>query len=260
MQYPIRQALSVLTTLTLRELNTRYAASVFGWFWVVITPLAMLAVYSVVLGALLKPSTTDLGAPSYLAFVASGLWPWMIFADGITRGISAIHANASLVKKVAFPHELLVISSVASAVIPHIFAYVAILAFITWQVGGSSPIGLLGVVWTMLCLIIFTVGVSLLLASVQTILRDVEQGVASALMMLYFLTPVLYTPQMIPSSFRPAFEWNPLAMMITRIREHFFHGPAWSVLEMMSVLTAGLVALLGYLVFRRLSPHFEEFV
>jgi lipopolysaccharide transport system permease protein len=252
--------LNLLAAFTFREIKTRFSGSVMGPFWVLIGPMAMLGIYGFVFGNVFRPSTQDLGAPSYLMFVAAGLWPWMVFSDGLMRGMSAIQANASLVRKVAFPHAILVLSSTGAAAILHLAGYCFVLLFIAITSQALSILGVLYATWTLLWLFIFTLGLALLLAGLQTLLRDIEQATGPVLMMLYFLTPVLYPSSVIPLPYRDWLNWNPLALMISRLREQLFLNASPQVTDLIIPAIALVMLWIGYAVFKRLSPHFEDFL
>jgi lipopolysaccharide transport system permease protein len=253
-------ALNLFSAFTLREIRSRYSGSVLGLAWAFVGPLAMLLIYAFVFGHILKPGQTDLGAPSYILFLGAALWPWMMFSDGLLRGMGAIKANASLVRKVAFPHSVLVLSAVGATVVLHLAGYVAVLGVLAYIYGGISLVGIPAALLVLVALLIFTLGLALLLAALHTLLPDIEQATQPLLMMLYFLTPVLYPQSVIPLPYREWFNWNPLALMIQRLREHLFGQPALNFTDLIVWVVALLTFAVGYAVFIRLSPHFEDFV
>lgn len=253
-------ALNLISVFTLREIRLRYSGSILGLAWAFIGPLAMLLIYGFIFGHILKPGQTELGAPSYILFLGAALWPWMMFSDGLIRGMGAIKANASLVRKVAFPHSVLVFSAVGATVALHFVGYVAVLAVLAFIFGGITPSGIPGTIWVLAALLAFTLGLSFLLAALQTLLPDIEQAIHPLLMMLYFLTPVLYPQSVIPQPYRDWFDWNPLALMIQRLREHLFGQPGLNSVDFIVWVIALAVLVVGYAVFVRLSPHFEDFV
>jgi lipopolysaccharide transport system permease protein len=253
-------ALNLFSAFTLREIRSRYSGSVLGLAWAFIGPLAMLLIYAFVFGHILKPGQTDLGAPSYILFLGAALWPWMMFSDGLLRGMGAVKANASLVRKVAFPHSVLVLSAVGATVVLHLAGYVAVLAVLAYIYGGISLVGMPAALLVLVALLVFTLGLALLLAALHTLLPDIEQATQPLLMMLYFLTPVLYPQSVIPLPYREWFNWNPLALMIQRLREHLFGQPALNFTDLIVWVVALLTFAVGYAVFIRLSPHFEDFV
>lgn len=253
-------ALNLFSAFTQREIRSRYSGSVLGLAWAFIGPLAMLLIYAFVFGNILKPAQADLGAPSYMLFLGVALWPWMMFSDGLMRGMGAVKANASLVRKVAFPHAVLVLSAVGATVALHLAGYVAVLAILAYIFGGISLAGIPAAILVLAALLVFTLGLALLLAALHTLLPDIEQATQPLLMMLYFLTPVLYPQSVIPLPYREWFNWNPLALMIQRLREHLFGQPTLNSVDLIVWIVAVVMFAIGYAVFVRLSPHFEDFV
>lgn len=255
-----QQLLTLGYRFTERELKTRFAGSAAGWAWALIGPLLLLGIYALVFGHVFRPRASDLGTDSYLLFVALALWPWLMFSDGITRGMMAVQANGSLVKKVAFPHVLLVVSAVAAAFIQHAAGYLAVLA--VFVIAGTSLqlAALPTVLYCLAVLFLLAVGIASLLASLQTILRDVEQATTAGMMMLHYLTPVLYPLSMIPADYREYFSWNPIAHIVGRIRESLLGGALASPVDLATLALAIVVCAMGLAVFQRLSPYFEDFL
>jgi lipopolysaccharide transport system permease protein len=249
----------LLYTFTERELVTRYAGSVLGFFWTLLGPILMLVIYSMVFGRLFAADASALGT-SYIHYVAMGLWPWLLFSDALTRGLAVIQANGALIKKVAFPHVIPVIASVASTFVIHLIGYIAVLLILAAMGSTMQASGIFGVIIMLCGLFAFSLGLALMLAALQTILRDVEQAIQPAMLMLYFLTPVLYPVSIIPVAYRAWFEWNPIAMMVQRIRDHLMKAPGLGMIDLYVLMVGGVVLLIGWLIFQRLSPHFEDFL
>jgi lipopolysaccharide transport system permease protein len=251
---------NLLYTFTERELSTRYAGSALGFLWTLIGPILMLVVYSLVFGRIFNAESQSLGTTSYIHYVALALWPWLIFGDGITRGLSSIQANAALIKKVAFPLTIPVGASVGSTIIVHLVGYVAVLGALAATGHTTRISGIFGAFIILCALAALTLGVALALAALQTILRDVEQAIQPALLMLYFLTPVLYPASIIPEPYRQWLDWNPLALIMGRIRAHLLSAPGIGASDLYALCVGLLVLLAGWFVFTRLSPHFEDFL
>ena len=96
-----RQWAWLLASFTRREILNRYAGSVSGLAWSLLHPLAQLAVFAFVFSQIFRvgvpPAFTGV---SYAAYVAIAMWPWIMFSEGLTRGMGSVHANAGLIKKV----------------------------------------------------------------------------------------------------------------------------------------------------------------
>jgi ABC-type polysaccharide/polyol phosphate export permease len=250
----------LLARFTERELFSRFAGSTLGLLWALLGPLLLLAIYSFVFGQLFKQRLGDLGTDSYTLFVATALWPWMMFSDSVLRAMQSIHGNAALVKKVAFPHVLLVLAAINGVFLMHMAGYVAVLTVL--GIAGMSVRldGLPVVLISIATMYFLALAVGAILAALQTLLRDVEQAITPAMMMLYYLTPVLYPISLIPQEYRHWLSWNPLAHIMQRLRDGLLLGGGMQIGDLWMLLTAVVIAMLGLAFFTRLSPYFEDFL
>ena len=257
---PGPKPLLLLVRFTEREILSRFAGSSFGLIWALANPLLLLAIYAFVFGQLFKTRMGDLSADSYIVFLAIALWPWMMFADGVLRAMQSVQANAPLVKKVAFPHLLLVLAAVNSVFLVHLAGYIAILAILAATGSTLHLAGIPSALLAIATLYLLAVGAGAFLAALQTLLRDVEQVVAPALMMLQFLTPVLYPVSIIPDAYRHWFTWNPLTGVMQRLRDGFLLGATPQFADLLMLSVGVVVAAIGIVFFLRLSPYFEDFL
>jgi lipopolysaccharide transport system permease protein len=250
----------LLVRFTEREILSRFAGSAFGLIWALANPLLLLAIYSFVFGHLFQQRMGDLSAESYIVFLALALWPWMMFADGVMRAMQSVQSNAPLVKKVAFPHLLLVLAAVNSVFLVHLAGYAAVILLLAATGTTFHLAGLSNAFLAIATLYLLAVGLGAVLATLQTLLRDVEQVVAPALMMLQFLTPVLYPISIIPEAYRQWFAWNPLTAVMQRLRDGFLLGAVPQFGDLGMLLAGVFSAIIGISFFVRLSPYFEDFL
>jgi ABC-type polysaccharide/polyol phosphate export permease len=242
-----------------RELTTRYLGSVTGIAWALLNPLALLGVYHFVFTHVFR--ATGFAGQSFLAFVAIALWPWLAAQEALQRGVVSLAGYSGMIRKVAFPHELVIFASVAATFVLQFAGYVVIL--IVLRVVGE-PIHLSGIVVAIpvwLVLLVAVTGLTLLLSALQVFIRDVEHVLMPLLMMLMYLTPILYPLSLVPEGMRSWVALNPFNWVVTRLRDAFMDGRLTpSVSDFAGVIVAVLLFLGGRWVFRRLSPHFEDFV
>ncbi len=173
-----------------RELATRYLGSATGLAWALIHPLALLAVYYFVFTMVFRAS--GFGGKSFLVFVAIALWPWLAAQEALQRATISIAGYAGLIRKVAFPHELVVYASVAGTLVLQFAGYLIVLAVLA---AFGEPVrleGLLIAVPIWLVLGVAMTGIALMLAALQVFIRDVEHILMPVLMVLMYLTPILY--------------------------------------------------------------------
>lgn len=243
-----------------REIKNRYIGSGGGLFWAFVHPLLLLAVYAMVFGSIFRVSFPELGQHLFIEFVAVGLWPWLAFQESVQRATQSIQANASLVRKVAFPHELLVYATVAATFAVHLSGFILVLLVLSIFGHGFSLIGLLGVFPLLGLLLVFTLGIALIFAALQVFLRDVDQFLGPAFMVLFYATPILYPLNLLPDWARSGIQANPMVQFITPLREMLigdgpFVASGGALLAWAAVFP---LFFMGLFVFRRLSPYFED--
>ena len=250
---------ALLVNFFRRELTTRYLGSVSGFAWALLSPLALLAVYDFVFTNIFR--ATSFAGASFLAFVAVALWPWLAAQEALQRATVSLASYAGMIRKVAFPHEIVVIASVCATFALQFVGYVAVLVVLAII---GEPIHLAGLavaipVW--LILIVGVVGIAFALAALQVFVRDVEHVLMPILMILMYLTPILYPLSLVPANLRNFVAANPFGWIVARLREALLDGRlAVHASDAIALVVALLLFAGGRWVFRRLSPHFEDFV
>ena len=242
-----------------RELFSRYLGSVSGLAWAFLHPLALLAVYHFVFTTVFRAG--PMNGKSFLLFVAIALWPWLAAQEALQRGTVSIGGYAGLIRKVAFPHELVVYASVAATLVLQFVGYLAVLVVLALLGEPVRFTGLPLAILLWLVLAIAVTGIALALASLQVFIRDIEHILLPVLMILMYLTPILYPLSLVPESMRPWVAANPFGYLVERLRDALLEGrlaPSWG--DGVAVLVALALFAGGRWIFRRLSPHFEDFV
>ena len=242
-----------------RELFSRYLGSITGLAWAFLHPLALLAVYHFVFTTVFKAG--PVGGKSFLLFVAVALWPWLAAQEALQRGTVSIGGYAGLIRKVAFPHELIVYASVAATLALQFVGYLAVLLVLAIF---GEPVhfeGLLLAVPLWLILAVAITGLALALAALQVFIRDIEHVLLPVLMILMYLTPILYPLSLVPDSVRPWVAANPFGYLVDRLRDALLDGRlSVGAGDAVAVIVALVLFAGGRWIFLRLSPHFEDFV
>jgi ABC-2 type transport system permease protein len=177
----------LLVAFSRTELKVKYKNSVLGFAWSMLNPALYLVVYWVVFDLILGT-----GIPNFPIFLLSGILVWNLFATSLGSATSSVVANAGLVRKVAFPREILPLASVGAALV-HFFlqAIVLVLALVAFQYDVAwSYVPLLPV--ALFALLFFVAGLGILLGSINVYLRDTEHFVELALIAWFFMTPIVY--------------------------------------------------------------------
>lgn len=244
-----------------REISNRYSGTLMGGVWAIGQPVLMLAIYGFVFRQVLKVQIPDLGNNSFVAFVACALWPWMAFQEAVQRGAQAVVGNADLVRKVAFPSQVLVLASVTSSFILHGvgFAFV-LMALSLW----GEPLSLAGVPVAILAwgvLFVLASGLALACGAMQVILKDIDHLLGPLFMLLFYVTPIVYSYSLVPDSFKRWMAANPLLYVFEPVRAGLLRGDLSMASDLLWALALGVVVLAaGQWLFVRLSNHFEDFL
>lgn len=243
-----------------REIFSRYLASAAGILWAFALPVLLLGVYGFVFSFIFRARVAE-GIPlPFAAWLAMAMWPWLAFSEALQRGSQSIVANSGLIGKVAIPRELFVLASSTAAFVLQFVGLAVILVIIKLAFGSVQLSGLPLFLLMLATIYVGCIGLALALSAVQVYLRDLEHLLPTILMMWFFLTPILYAPELIPEQFRDLIFLNPMATIMGRIREALIFGalPDWP--DLAFFLGSGLLVLGGLWVFRRLAPHFEDFI
>jgi len=242
-----------------RELRAKYKGSVLGLTWSLAHPVVLMLVYLLVFSVLLKIQTADY--EHYWLFLLAGLPVWVFFATSLQSASRSLLENANLIRKVRFPRQLLPLSVVATQLVGFavMLAIVVVLSLVyvpeardtVWL---AIPLAALAV-----CLV---AGLSLAVASLNAVYRDVEHLVAALLLPWFFLTPVLYSLEGIPGvRDHPRLVdllhyANPLTPAIEAVRDPLFFGRLPEVGDTVYLAVSALLALaLGAFVFSRVDDR-----
>jgi len=235
---------SLLATLTARELKARYRGSVLGFFWSLLNPLLLLAVYGFVFGYILNPRLGDV--EPYAVFLVTGLFPWIWFSGSLLEGAGSLLANAGLIRKAAFPAEVLPAVSVASHLVhfllalPIVAGALVVGRYLGHPVGGWGALLLPAVVLLQLPLV---AGLALGLAALAAHFKDVRDILSNLLTLLFFSTPIIYPLEAVPEWMRSAVRVNPLTPFTLAYQDTLFRGV---VPEASLWLQMALVSLVGW--------------
>ena len=203
----------LLLGTTLSELRGTYAGSVLGMAWVVVGPLMLLAIYGAVYAVIFQIRVVDLSVAEYVLLVFSGLVPFLTFATSLTAGSLSISNNRDLLFNTVFPVELISVREilVASANLP-----VGILILLVGDfIFGSPTIELIGVPFVVLLQTMFVVGICWIISYVALVTKDIQQILVYLTIILLVVTPIAYTPEMVPANLKVLMTVNPLYYFVT---------------------------------------------
>lgn len=265
---PVRRVAAsheLLWNLTLRELRTKYRRSVLGWTWSMLNPLATVAIYSFVFGHLFgadAPQGTNSSVKAFALYLLCALLPWNFLMLVTNTGMNSLVANAALVRKVAFPREVLVFANSLHGIVQ--FGIETGLLTVALVIAGSYFFVWIPVVLVqMLLLMLFASGLALALAAGNVYFRDLGYLWQIFSQVWFFATPIVYMPSMIegkvPDWVQGVLDLNPMAVFGQGFRRSMYDNafPGWDNLAACALM-AVVALVLGWALFTRLSRRFAE--
>jgi ABC-type polysaccharide/polyol phosphate export permease len=267
----LAQSRELVTNLTLREVRGKYKRTVLGQGWSLVNPLATMATYTLVFGVLLKAGKNlehgnhDIHA--FAVWLLGGLLAWTFFNNAVTTGMTSLISNGNLIKKVYFPRELLVVSTISSLVVTMLIE-LGVLGAILLLVG-NMVIPWIPVILLLVAIqTVFVLGIALALSVWNVYFRDMQHLVAILLQVLFYTCPIVYPIRFVPIHatvagveipLRRIYELNPLVRFIGCFRDVMYDlrfPPLWDLTYI--TLWAVATAAFGMWVFGRLDGRLAE--
>lgn len=216
-----------------REILGRYRGSVLGVGWAFVTPLLMLGVYTFVFVGVFRarwPGAEDGGGLAFALQLFAGLMVFNLFAEVAGQSPSLVVAQPNLVKKVAFPLEILPFVALGSGLF-HLVLSLLVLLLGALFIQGYLPLTVLLLPLVLLPLLPLLLGIGWLFSALGVFVRDVAQAIGLAINLLLFLSPVFYSTKSLSPRAQSLMAFNPLASVIDNVRATVFLGepPDWGV-------------------------------
>jgi lipopolysaccharide transport system permease protein len=243
----------LVVVLTRKEMKIRYKSSVLGYAWSIMNPLAFALVLYVAFQLVVK-----IDIPDYPAFLICGLFPWQWLSNSLAFAPNVFLRDSQLIKKTSFPKSVLVLAHVLQDMIHFLLALPIMVFFILLAGRLPSWSWIFGVPLLLIVQLLLTFGAALFLASVNLFFRDMERLTATLMILVFYCTPVLYSADMIPASYRVLVYANPFAPIILCWRSLLLHGTMEPLLLLAASLQAAIAFAVGYGAYRRLYWRFAE--
>ena len=199
-------------------------------------------------------------AAQFAVYLFAGLILHGLLAECLTRGPRLVLDAPNLVKRVVFPLEVFPWMVLGSAL------FTAVTSFAVMLVGAGFILG--HIPWTVIfaplvILPLCFLGLALgwFLAGLGVFLRDIGQIVPLISTILLFMSPIFFPIEALPEAFRPLVFLNPLSLIVVELRAVALEGrlPNWEALLIYAVV-ASVLAWASLVWFRRMRPHFADFV
>jgi len=239
--------------LVKRELRGRYKGSVLGFFWTFLNPLLQLTVYTMVFSFIMRA-----GIENYHIFLFVALIPWIFLATSVQGGSTCILGQKSMVSKIYFPRQVLPIAHVTTCFVNMLLCFIVVFIVVALSIGLKGVL-LIYLIPIMLIEYLVALGLTFIVSAVTVYFRDMEHILGIVVMAWQFLTPVMYSIDMVPEEMRGVFVLNPMTSVISAYRAVLYYQTMPEAGTMLSALVMGVVSLIvGWFLFERLQRNFAE--
>ncbi len=245
----------LLRNLVWAELTARYKTTTLGILWFVLNPLLMMAILIAVFGRVIQ-----LNIQNYPVFVLSALLPWTFCQMAITTSTNSLTRASGLVKRVRIPREFVPLSALMAGLVHFLISLLLLFAVMALSRVRFTPY-MLFLPAAIFLQLIFLTGACLLTSSLNVFYRDIEHVLSPAMQALFYLTPSIYPLSFVPHQWLHWYLLNPMAGIIELYRDTLVlgHLPSLQVVEM-ATLSSVATLVAGLVIFKRLEPHFDDYI
>lgn len=243
-----------------REIKNRFLGGALSPIWWLAQPLLTLGVYAIVFGLFMRAPVPPSYGDSFVAFLAVGLWPWIAFAEAVTRSASSLIAQAALITRTALPRIYVPLSVVVVSLALNWLALTVIV--VGFKVLGMQ-VYLSGIVFSLpawIALLLIAIGLAWMVSAAQVLVRDIDGMLAPVFMLLSFICGIQYGIDSIPAQWRDVILTNPFTHLIARMRDTYLAGAGFVWLDAAFLLGGAIIAAAGYGFFKRVAPHVDDYL
>jgi ABC-2 type transport system permease protein/lipopolysaccharide transport system permease protein len=234
----------VVQNMVVQDLKVRYQRSFLGFVWTLLNPLLMLATLGFVFSHLMR------GVENYTVYLFAGMVPWSFLSTSLNESAVSIIQNEGLIRKIYVPKLIFPLSRVLIALVTLVFSLGAMFLLL-WPMGARPSWPLIVFPLALGLFAVFTLGLSLTVATANTFYRDCGHLISVFLQAWYFLTPILYPITDFPERSRWLFYLNPASYFVELFHEILYsgHWPRPGLIAAAAAIAAASLGV-GYAVFK----------
>lgn len=249
----------ILKNMLIKDLKSRYAGSLLGPLWSILTPLYYIILYTFIFSTILKVRfSEDEGASSFVVYFLAGLIPWLFFSESVSRGSYAFLENGHIIKKVRFPIEVCALNVMLSSMVSFVIYLLLYLVYLL-LIGRFSINSLFLLPLPLFIQVLLIIGISLGIGSITVFFRDITQLTPLLLNAFFFLTPIVYPVSVIPEDIRWVYNLNPFYWITNIYRSILINGtlPGWDQFLYPLILSI-VVFYVGWFIFKKTNEAFKD--
>jgi ABC-type polysaccharide/polyol phosphate export permease len=259
---------SLIKELVLKDLKVRYSRPLLGFFWVILSPLLLVLIFYIVFSLFLKVKIRE--AP-FLLYLMSAVFPWNFFQDSIMRSATSLVDNKNLIRESCFPHYLIPISIILANAINFLPSLMLLIICSGLLLKGLS-IFIIFLPLVLITHLTITTGLSIMLSVLYVRWRDIRFILEAILVLLFYLTPAVYSICLVKNSFSPllfkVYIYNPFVGTLNLYRSAVLRGFYSFIqkdlgalpLAIIPFVFAILVFLLGFYLYKKNKDIINDYL
>lgn len=257
LKYTYKKYVFLMKQLISRDFKVKYKRSVLGVVWSLLYPILTMAVMALVFTNVFKFSTPGV---NYLVYLLSGLVMFNYFSEASNLAMSSVVGNFSLINKVYIPKYIFPLSKCLFVGINFLLTLIP-LYIIIFLTGTGVNIYHLLLPYVFLCLLLFTIGIGFILATISVFLRDMFYIYGVVITLWTYLTPIMYDISIIPAKFQIFMKFNPMYWFLDFARQIILYNqmPGLNNFLYCGIFAVGLL-LIGIFLFKKNQDKFIYYV
>jgi len=246
----------VIKSMTMKNLKEKYVGSSLGILWAIINPLLIMFVIAFVFNNVMKTEIKNTPL-----FILSALLPWFFFTNSISEATTSMKSNVGVLSQFIMSRETVPLSIAFANLVNFLFGFIVILPFfIMFNISIVKYLPLLIIL--MALHFIFTLGICLLFSITNVYFRDLAQILNVGLMFLFWVTPVFYSMEMIPETYRNfIIIANPAACYAILYRSLLYYGSCGEAHIWLAAVVFALISIIsGYVLFAKKETEILKYL
>lgn len=250
-----RKYKNLLYELVIRDIKIRYRRSVLGLFWTVLNPILMMLIMTVVFSNIFRFEIENF--PVYF-FAANILFSFM--TESTTNALHSITGNGNLIKKIYVPKYLFPMSNIFSSVINLLASFMAML-LVMLLTKVPFHLTLLFAPIILAYIIVFSLGLGMILSTIQVFFRDTAHIYGVLTMAWMYLTPIFYPESLLSEKLNYVLTFNPMVHFIRYMRDIVLYQSIPSFSQNLTCFSiSGATLLIGVILFYRKQDKFILYI
>ncbi len=248
-----------ISTAIKMDFSSRFSRSVFGSIWVILNPLVMVAIYAFVLSRIMQAKLPGIeNSYAYPIYLIAGIIGWTLFTEVISRSLMVFIENGHYLKKLSFPRINLIFVVLGASLINSfilVLAATSIFALLDFP----PTLMMLWLVPLLLVTALFALGIGISCGILNVFLRDIGQIVPIILQLLFWVTPIVYTINIIPPEQLYILEFNPVLDLISMYHDVLAYQRAPSLESFKKLIVLALIAnIIAMLLYKKAHKEIVE--